>query len=102
MRVRESGMPAVGLWDSLFDPAAILDALRLTARALPRFGVPHPRLAVAGLNPHAGEGGLMGHEEAEVIAQANATEFGLAAYFFSRDVGRIFRVAEALESDAAE
>ena len=37
-------------------------------------------------------------EEAEVIAQANATEFGLAAYFFSRDVGRIFRVAEALET----
>jgi len=37
-------------------------------------------------------------DEAEVIAQANATEFGLAAYFFSRDVGRIFRVAEALET----
>ncbi len=36
--------------------------------------------------------------EAEVLAQANATEFGLAAYFFSRDVGRIFRVAEALET----
>ncbi|MBP8305989.1 MAG: NAD-dependent succinate-semialdehyde dehydrogenase [Burkholderiaceae bacterium] len=37
-------------------------------------------------------------DEAEVIAQANATEFGLAAYFFSRDIGRIFRVAEALET----
>ncbi|MBU6437965.1 MAG: NAD-dependent succinate-semialdehyde dehydrogenase, partial [Betaproteobacteria bacterium] len=35
--------------------------------------------------------------EAEVIAMANATEFGLASYFFSRDIGRIFRVAEALE-----
>ena len=34
----------------------------------------------------------------EVIAMANDTEFGLAAYFYSRDVGRIFRVAEALES----
>ena len=33
-----------------------------------------------------------------MIAQANATEFGLAAYFFSRDIGRIFRVAEALET----
>jgi succinate-semialdehyde dehydrogenase/glutarate-semialdehyde dehydrogenase len=33
----------------------------------------------------------------EVIALANATEFGLASYFYSRDVGRIFRVAEALE-----
>jgi succinate-semialdehyde dehydrogenase/glutarate-semialdehyde dehydrogenase len=35
--------------------------------------------------------------EAEAIALANDTEFGLAAYFFGRDVGRIFRVAEALE-----
>ncbi len=37
-------------------------------------------------------------DEAEVVALANATEFGLAAYFYSRDVGRVFRVAEALES----
>ena len=36
--------------------------------------------------------------EAEAIAMANATEFGLASYFYSRDIGRIFRVAEALES----
>jgi succinate-semialdehyde dehydrogenase/glutarate-semialdehyde dehydrogenase len=36
--------------------------------------------------------------EAEAIALANATEFGLASYFYSRDIGRIFRVAEALES----
>jgi len=35
--------------------------------------------------------------EAEAIAMANATEFGLASYFYSRDIGRIFRVAEALE-----
>jgi succinate-semialdehyde dehydrogenase/glutarate-semialdehyde dehydrogenase len=35
--------------------------------------------------------------ESEAIALANATEFGLASYFYSRDVGRIFRVAEALE-----
>ncbi len=35
--------------------------------------------------------------EAEAITMANATEFGLASYFYSRDVGRIFRVAEALE-----
>ncbi|MEN9315127.1 MAG: hypothetical protein RIS35_1520 [Pseudomonadota bacterium] len=34
----------------------------------------------------------------EAIAMANDTEFGLAAYFYARDVGRIFRVAEALES----
>jgi succinate-semialdehyde dehydrogenase/glutarate-semialdehyde dehydrogenase len=36
--------------------------------------------------------------EEEAVAMANATEFGLAAYFYARDVGRIFRVAEALES----
>jgi succinate-semialdehyde dehydrogenase/glutarate-semialdehyde dehydrogenase len=36
--------------------------------------------------------------EAEVIALANDTEFGLAAYFYSRDIGRVMRVAEQLES----
>ncbi len=36
--------------------------------------------------------------EDEVIAMANDSEFGLAAYFYARDIGRIFRVAEALES----
>ncbi len=36
--------------------------------------------------------------EEDVIALANDTDFGLAAYFYSRDVGRIFRVAEALEA----
>jgi succinate-semialdehyde dehydrogenase/glutarate-semialdehyde dehydrogenase len=34
----------------------------------------------------------------EAIAMANATEFGLAAYFYSRDIGRIFRIAEGIES----
>ncbi|MCB0556161.1 MAG: aldehyde dehydrogenase family protein, partial [Phaeodactylibacter sp.] len=33
----------------------------------------------------------------EVIAAANATQYGLAAYFYGRDVGRVWRVAEALE-----
>ena len=37
-------------------------------------------------------------DEAEGIALANDTEFGLAAYFYARDLGRVFRVAEALES----
>ncbi|WP_321783347.1 NAD-dependent succinate-semialdehyde dehydrogenase [Paraburkholderia sp. J94] len=36
-------------------------------------------------------------DEAEVIALANDTEFGLASYFYSRDLGRVWRVAEALE-----
>lgn len=36
--------------------------------------------------------------DAEVLAMANDTEFGLASYFYSRDIGRIWRVAEGLES----
>ena len=44
----------------------------LTARALPRFGILHPKLAVAGLNPHAGEHGVIGREDDEVIAPAVA------------------------------
>jgi succinate-semialdehyde dehydrogenase/glutarate-semialdehyde dehydrogenase len=35
--------------------------------------------------------------EQEAIDAANATEFGLASYFYTRDVGRIWRVSEALE-----
>jgi 4-hydroxythreonine-4-phosphate dehydrogenase len=43
--------------------------IRITHRALvERFGIAAPRLAVAGLNPHAGEGGRMGHEEETLIA----------------------------------
>jgi succinate-semialdehyde dehydrogenase/glutarate-semialdehyde dehydrogenase len=38
------------------------------------------------------------HSEDEAIALANDTEFGLAAYFYARDIGRVWRVAEALES----
>lgn len=37
------------------------------------------------------------NDEAEVVRQANDTEFGLAGYFYTRDLGRTFRVAEALE-----
>ena len=37
-------------------------------------------------------------DDAEAVALANASEFGLCAYFYSRDVGRIFRAAEALEA----
>jgi 4-hydroxythreonine-4-phosphate dehydrogenase len=49
--------------------AAIID---LTARELPRFGITTPRLAMAGLNPHAGEDGLLGSEEEEVLRPAVA------------------------------
>ena len=46
--------------------------IALTARELPRFGVPAPRIAVCGLNPHAGEHGLFGHEERTTIEPAVA------------------------------
>jgi 4-hydroxythreonine-4-phosphate dehydrogenase len=51
-------------------PAALEATIDLAARELPHFGVPQPRLAVAGLNPHAGEHGLFGHEEETVITPA--------------------------------
>ncbi len=46
------------------------------------FGLPHPRIAVAGLNPHAGEGGAMGSEEDQIIAPAVSalTEVGIDAF----------------------
>jgi 4-hydroxythreonine-4-phosphate dehydrogenase len=50
---------------------ARLDAIiDLTARELPRFGTGPPRLAMAGLNPHAGEEGVLGAEETQVIRPA--------------------------------
>ena len=48
------------------------ETIRVTAAELPRFGIEHPRIAVAGLNPHAGEGGLIGSEEEAVITPAIA------------------------------
>ncbi|MDQ1848165.1 4-hydroxythreonine-4-phosphate dehydrogenase PdxA [Gemmobacter fulvus] len=50
-------------------PALLEQTIRLTEAGLRRdFGLKQPRLAVAGLNPHAGEGGAMGHEDAAIIA----------------------------------
>jgi 4-hydroxythreonine-4-phosphate dehydrogenase len=49
----------------------VLDGIiDLSAEELPRFGRPRPRIALAGLNPHAGEGGLLGLEEQEVLRPA--------------------------------
>jgi len=46
--------------------------IALTARELPRFDKVQPRIAVAGLNPHAGEHGLFGREDMDVIVPAIA------------------------------
>lgn len=51
---------------------AVLHTLRIAHAAAARWGQPRPRIAVAGLNPHAGEGGLFGDEELRVIAPAVA------------------------------
>ncbi|WP_457351462.1 4-hydroxythreonine-4-phosphate dehydrogenase PdxA [Roseateles sp. P5_D6] len=51
---------------------AVAETLRITQAALQRMGIAAPRIAVAGLNPHAGEGGLFGDEEILHIAPAIA------------------------------
>ena len=53
-------------------PQAELSALRLADRACRQMGIARPRVAVAGLNPHAGEGGKFGREEIEIIEPAIA------------------------------
>ncbi len=51
---------------------AVAGVIELTHRELPRFGYPRPRLALAGLNPHAGEHGLLGREEIDALEPAVA------------------------------
>jgi 4-phospho-D-threonate 3-dehydrogenase / 4-phospho-D-erythronate 3-dehydrogenase len=55
---------------NLVTKARVEGAVRLADRELRRFGIARPRIAVAGLNPHAGEHGLFGCEEAREIAPA--------------------------------
>lgn len=57
----------------LLTTSHLVSLIGLTHRSLPHFGYPSPRIAVAGLNPHAGEHGLMGTEDDAVIAPAVAT-----------------------------
>ena len=49
---------------------AVLSTLRIAHQAAAAWGQAHPRIAVAGLNPHAGEGGLFGDEEQTIIGPA--------------------------------
>ena len=48
----------------------LLEKLRLTVGCLERWGIESPKVAVAALNPHGGEGGMLGREEIEEIAPA--------------------------------
>lgn len=54
----------------LLSTRLIVDTAHIVAAALRRAGIAAPRLAIAGLNPHAGEGGAMGSEEATLIQPA--------------------------------
>ncbi len=57
---------------ALITPELVTQTIDLTRAALPQFGVITPRLAIAGLNPHAGEGGVLGVEDDRVLAPAVA------------------------------
>ena len=65
--------------------ARVIEAVKLLHDALHAAGFEHPRVAVAGLNPHAGEGGSFGREEIDIIApavsQANAQGYPVAGPF---------------------
>ncbi|HYB95018.1 MAG TPA: 4-hydroxythreonine-4-phosphate dehydrogenase PdxA [Vicinamibacterales bacterium] len=57
---------------SLLSGELVDRTIALTVAAMARFGMPAPRLALAGLNPHAGEGGVIGSEDDRVLAPAVA------------------------------
>jgi 4-hydroxythreonine-4-phosphate dehydrogenase len=58
---------------ALINASAVFETAEIMLAALRRdFGLPNPRLAVAGLNPHAGEEGMLGAEEEKIIAPAIA------------------------------
>jgi 4-hydroxythreonine-4-phosphate dehydrogenase len=61
---------ALGEVAGRIDQALELKTIRLADKATRQLGVAAPRVAVAGLNPHAGEGGLFGREELDAIAPA--------------------------------
>jgi len=82
-QVKTGGQPAAtgGLF---FEPTVLVDVTRaMKVSHEETFGPVAPLIRFS--------------DEADVIEMANDTEFGLASYFYARDVGKIFRVAEALE-----
>ncbi len=86
----------------------VLDKLKLTHNTLREWGMPEPKIAVAGLNPHNGEGGLLGAEELEQIgpAVADAQVLGIQAVgpipadsVFNRAINGEFDVVLAMYHD---
>jgi 4-hydroxy-L-threonine phosphate dehydrogenase PdxA len=56
----------------IFTIGVVFDAIDLGNEAMKSLGIRRPKIAVCGLNPHAGEHGLLGHEDAAIIAPAVA------------------------------
>jgi 4-hydroxythreonine-4-phosphate dehydrogenase len=89
----------------------LVDTIRITAGALKEdFGIRSPRIVVAGLNPHAGEGGILGDEEARIIAPAVAQLAGeglavtgphAADALFHAEARRTYDAAIAMYHDQA-
>ena len=84
----------------------VVSVIRLVREALIGMGIANPRIAVAGLNPHAGENGLFGREEIEEIAPAVAAAAGLGALgpfppdtVFSRAAGGEYDAVVAMYHD---
>lgn len=85
-------------------PRNVLDTIRLLARHLrSEVGVARPRIAVLGLNPHAGESGMFGDEEERVIAPAirRANRDGIDAYGPLPPDTAFIRKARSYDFDAA-
>lgn len=79
------------------------DTITITVQGLKsHFGIAHPRLAVAGLNPHAGEGGAMGHEEvrwiADLLTQLQSPNYSLTG---PHPADTLFHAAARARYDAA-
>lgn len=87
---------------SLLTPDRITRIGLLTADFLRRRGIAHPRIAVAGLNPHAGENGAFGDEENRIIQPAidRLNQSGLAAFSGPAVPDAIFREAALGHYDA--
>jgi len=86
----------------------VLEKLQLIHNTLSAWGVPEPRIAVAALNPHGGEGGLLGREELDALipAVADARDLGIFATgpipadsVFNRAINGEFDVVLALYHD---
>ena len=103
-------MPLARVPDALTGPL-LEDTLRITHDALAKdFGIAEPRVTVSGLNPHAGEGGILGLEEQELIEPvcARLRQEGLnvqgplpADTMFHEDARRTYDAAVAMYHDQA-